>query len=225
MTKFYKILLTNTLLIFIAFNSFCIHQEKNGIPIDEKKYAEHVKEYKYPREKEKIEKKEKSNTKVEKSSSTENLFTQNNLFIFFWTVVIILVVAALGYLIWYLSKNNTQFISSEESEEMLKNVEENLLEANIEDLITKAINAKNYELAIKLTYFKVLKNLTLRELIKFRKDKSNKEYLYELFDHPAFKNYKILNIEFDKLRYSKVVLNETVFQDFNQHCTQFIAQL
>lgn len=208
---------------FLVFLSICIaiisnvNAENKPFVFDKAKYKEHIEEYKYPKEEEKKPTK-KNNIDLPKMNFSQDLFS-----IIGWSIFAVLIVGGLVYLVYILSKSNNNFITEQESENIINQIEENLIASNLDDLINKAVQSGNYELAVKLNYFKVLKTLVVKELIKYRKDKSNKEYLYELFDTPQFREYKALNNAFDRLRFAKIALTESEYNRFSNQCSTFIS--
>ena len=208
-------------ILFFLVMYFSLSMNVNAadkpLEFNQEQYKEHLKEYKYPRKaEEKIEQKKKSDNKIMPT------FSQSLLSIIAWSIIIILIVGLLIYLIWKLIKSNVNYISETESDNIIRKVEENLILANLDSLIAKAIQAGNFELAIKLNYFRVLKSLVLKELIKYKKSKSNKEYLYEVFETPYYKNLRTLNNSFDRLRYSRIAISENEYNLFSSECSTFI---
>jgi len=92
---------------------------------------------------------------------------------------------------------------------------------NIDTLIAQALEKKNYGLAVRFLYQKSLLLLRDHELIHFKQDKTNYEYLQELSDHPSSSYFDRLtyfheyidygHFEIDKDRYQKV---KDVFLEF-----------
>jgi hypothetical protein len=94
---------------------------------------------------------------------------------------------------------------------------------NIDRLIAQALEKKNYGLAVRFLYQKSLLLLKEHELIHFKQDKTNYEYLKELNDHPSASYFDRLtyfheyidygHFEIDKDRYQKVKDVFTKFQN------------
>lgn len=98
----------------------------------------------------------------------------------------------------------------------LERIEEELHEAELDDYIQRAVNDGNYRLAIRLYYLSVLKELSLRELLIWKKDKTNRQYWQELSQVPElqtafaqvtriFEHYWYGNHEMDAENYAAVV--------------------
>ena len=77
--------------------------------------------------------------------------------------------------------------------------DEDIHEINFEEKITKLVDQKNYKEAIRLSYLRILKQLTDKELIVWKVDKTNLDYVDEIEDNEmkvAFEKNKcfVLNI-------------------------------
>ena len=66
----------------------------------------------------------------------------------------------------------------------LEEIEENLLETKLDASIQKAIQDGNYALAIRLYYLAIIRELSLSEVLIWKKEKTNFQYLRELGNHP-----------------------------------------
>lgn len=62
----------------------------------------------------------------------------------------------------------------------LEDLETNLHEADVESFLDKSIREGNYRLAIRLYYLAIIKELSLKGIIEWKKDKTNGQYLREL---------------------------------------------
>lgn len=83
----------------------------------------------------------------------------------------------------------------------LEDVEDNLNEHDPTDLIQRAILEGDYKLAIRLYYLKVLRELSLAGNIIWKKDKTNREYLYELTNAPFQNNFRDTTYIFERIWY------------------------
>ncbi|MCB0518563.1 MAG: DUF4129 domain-containing protein [Lewinellaceae bacterium] len=100
----------------------------------------------------------------------------------------------------------------------LEQIEENLHEAELEDPIRRAAAAGDYALAVRLYYLAVLKELSLKELIKWKKDKTNGEYLRELAGSRLFGTVQEVTLIFERVWYGKTAVQE---EDFLQMEAKF----
>ena len=59
----------------------------------------------------------------------------------------------------------------------LADIEDNLHESNLHSFLAQAEANGDYRLAVRLYYLNILKNMSLREYIIWKKDKTNTQYL------------------------------------------------
>ncbi|NJL74831.1 MAG: DUF4129 domain-containing protein [Saprospiraceae bacterium] len=83
----------------------------------------------------------------------------------------------------------------------LEDVEDNLNEHDPTDLIQRAVLEGDYKLAIRLYYLKVLRELSLAGNILWKKDKTNREYLYELTNAPFQTHFRDTTYIFERIWY------------------------
>jgi Domain of unknown function (DUF4129) len=95
----------------------------------------------------------------------------------------------------------------------LEKIEENLHEAELKDPIRRAIAAGDYPLAVRLYYLAMLKELSVRNHIRWKRDKTNGAYLRELAGSPLFGTVQEVTLIFERIWYGKVELAKA---DFDQ---------
>lgn len=62
----------------------------------------------------------------------------------------------------------------------LDELEEKLMESDLMKWLQKAVGEKDYRLALRIYYLMIIKELSLKGLIIWKKEKTNLEYLYEM---------------------------------------------
>lgn len=92
-------------------------------------------------------------------------------------------------------------------------IEENLHEAELTDPIQRAIAAGDYPMAVRLYYLAVLKELSLKNHIRWKRDKTNGAYLRELAGSPLLPTVQQVTLAFERVWYGKVELTRS---DFDQ---------
>lgn len=99
---------------------------------------------------------------------------------------------------------------------------------DIEQLLQKAIEAKNYREATRLLYLKLLRQLSDKELIEWKLDKTNNQYCREIKNTELLQHFQSLSRLYEYVWYGDFELNETRFTEeqtnFNT-AYQFISQL
>lgn len=102
---------------------------------------------------------------------------------------------------------------------------ENIHEINFDQTIENAIAAKNYRLAVRLLYLRSLKQLSDRNLINWKLDKTNSAYLNELVDAEQKRRFSVLTRQFEYVWYGDFPLDGQSFQDINIVFQEFKKQI
>jgi len=88
---------------------------------------------------------------------------------------------------------------------------ENIHAIDFPDSIEKAITQKNYRLAVRLYYLKTLKELTDREMIDWRINKTNRSYVYELNSPNLRPDFERITLQFEYAWYGNFPVDEEQF--------------
>ncbi|MFN7119677.1 MAG: DUF4129 domain-containing protein [Saprospiraceae bacterium] len=142
--------------------------------------------------------------------------------------IILLLVIALFFLIRSLLGLNTpknKAIKPVLSVEELAQLEENLHQADLDDFIKRALAQENYALAIRLYYLAILKELSLKNIIIWKKDKTNREYLREMNRTPLAADFTDLTLIFERVWYGNIILQSQDFIIIEPKFKHFIQQI
>jgi uncharacterized protein YxeA len=110
---------------------------------------------------------------------------------------------------------NTHFSrqTNEENEQ-----EEDIQNIDLEKLFHQAIQNQDYKLAIRLHYLFIIQKLASIELINWKKDKTNWEYLKEIKNTAYYQPFKQLTSTFENIWYGNKEINKDTFE---QEITRF----
>ncbi|MGH1336273.1 MAG: DUF4129 domain-containing protein [Aureispira sp.] len=103
----------------------------------------------------------------------------------------------------------------------LKDIETNLQEADVEGFLAQSLKQKDYRLAIRLYYLAIIKELSAKGLIDWKRDKTNGQYLRELRkqNYPQLKAFRGVTRVFEYVWYSNMTFDGGQFEevriDFN----------
>lgn len=122
----------------------------------------------------------------------------------------------------FLSPPNKQIKNSEIT---LENIEENILETELDKFIREAIERGEYGLAIRLYYLSVIKELSLKSLIKWKRDKTNGAYLREMRSSAYFSDFRGLTNTFESIRYGGGQVSRHEFSVLEPRFKNFVSQL
>ena len=97
---------------------------------------------------------------------------------------------------------------------------ENIHAIDFTESIAEAITKKNYRLAVRLYYLKALKELTDREMIDWRINKTNRSYVYELNSPTLRPDFEQITLQFEYAWYGDFPVDENQFLNIkNQFLT------
>lgn len=141
----------------------------------------------------------------------------------FFGYLLIAVLVALVFVILYfmLGKDNLFKPKSKKIEALdlksIEQIEENLEEHDVSNYLEQAIDNKQYRIAIRLHYLLIIKELSARKFIKWKRDKTNRNYLYETEEYSFANNFKKSTNIFEKVWYGERDVTEGDFSIIHSH--------
>jgi len=100
---------------------------------------------------------------------------------------------------------------------------ENIHEINFDDAIENALQVKDYRLAVRLLYLRSLKQLSDKNIINWKIDKTNQTYLNEITDSDQRRLFAVVTRQFEYVWYGDFPVDgesfqniRNIFQDFKQ---------
>jgi hypothetical protein len=141
----------------------------------------------------------------EKQNDADEPFIESDLF---QTLLWILIIAGFAlFVAVYLSNSNIGLfrrsgkpIASEDGE--LQETD-NIFEINYQRDIDKAISAGNYRLAVRLMFLRVLKNLSDKNIIQYRQDRTNFDYLMQMDATRYYQDFFRITREYEYCWYGR----------------------
>ena len=153
----------------------------------------------------------KIETKTEEyTPSTRGSFFSGTAFKFIFAG---LVIGVLVFLLWKIFAdrlgnrtfdNEQMLISVEDIEDITK-----VSESELERLLREAIEKEDYKEAVRIYYVSILLGLSERNMITWRKEKTNREYLMELSALAQYPVFRDLTLLFERIWYGDIELAET----------------
>lgn len=154
---------------------------------------------------------ERQKIKPNSKPQTESIFEKS----WFSNLVWFLVVGCfVTILIWFLASSNIQLFRKRAAR--IEGETEELSVADIFSLdyeteIHKAIADQNYRMAVRLWYLRILKEMADGNLIQYKHERTNRDYLNQLQDGEYYKDFFRLTREFEYTWYGKFELDEAAF--------------
>lgn len=130
-------------------------------------------------------------------------------------IYIVLIVVGLYFMIRLLfGKQASSFFSGNSKTLVPLNVkEEDITQIDLETLITQALEQKDYRLAVRYMYLKVLKQLSFKELIQWHFEKTNSDYYREIKDPALKSDFTRVSYLYEHIWYGEFTLDN---QGFNK---------
>ena len=149
----------------------------------------------------------------DRSSSSEKTFW-GNFFKILFIILVIIVIAVLAYFLigGSISRPKSRKFEAGDGSINIENVEENIHESDLEGFIRQALAEGNFALAVRLYYLAVIKELSLNKKIKWKKDKTNRDYQNELRSGPLFQPFKRATRIFERVWYGNGQLDQQSFE-------------
>lgn len=201
---------------------------------DKKNWEKTVSGIDYSNGKEKERARDKSNNQ-ELGESNEPIELSDDLKISpFWStfikfIFISILAIMLALLIYQILKGENIFKRSKKITTTttfdLEKVEENIHESDLDRFIQQAENDGNYNLAIRLFYLAIIKELSLGKLIKWKRNKTNRAYLQELGTHSFASEFKKATPIFEQIWYGDRMLDQQNYLILKPQFQQWINEI
>lgn len=95
----------------------------------------------------------------------------------------------------------------------------------LDTLLKNAIEKKQFHDAVRYLYQKALQQLSQKDLIKWKADKTNHEYRYELGNHPTASSFDRLTYFYEYVDYGDFEIEEKGFETVQKVYAQFVSKL
>ncbi|WP_350287061.1 DUF4129 domain-containing protein [uncultured Croceitalea sp.] len=149
-----------------------------------------------------------------------------------FNILEILIYVLMGALVIYLlirllanEKFNSIFVKKAKSIADIDLAEQHIEDLDLDELLNKAIKNKNYRLAIRYHYLRVLKKLSHANLIEWHFDKTNADYQKEI-EKPKIKSgFKRVSYLYDYIWYGEQPIDEASYTKANESFTLLNQQI
>ncbi len=139
--------------------------------------------------------------------------------------LIALIVFILYKLLPYAESRNKKIKSFEDIGLDPDRLEENMKDLDFDALVNEAIKNKNYTLAIRLYYLRILKDLWDHQFIIWKKEKTNYDYILETGSQPFSNDFKKLTDNFEISWYGEKETDVLYYESYKTQAQNFLQQL
>lgn len=136
--------------------------------------------------------------------------------VFKWTIIG-MAISIFAFLLYNVLGGGSMFkpkgkkINARKEDFSIETIEANIHESDLDKHIREALQQNNYTLAIRLYYLAVIKELSLNKLIKWKRDKTNRDYLREMRPTALFTPYQEATRIFERVFYGNASIQEHDF--------------
>lgn len=102
--------------------------------------------------------------------------------------------------------------------------ESELSKTNYEEMLQAALSESRYRDAVRILYLKALQQLNENELISWKPDKTNHDYLRELGSHPAGNYFNKLTTYYEYVEYGDFNIEQSGYETVENIYQQFKSQ-
>ena len=141
--------------------------------------------------------------------------------------LVVIVVIFIGILVWYLLQNNIirsrREVRSEQDKE--ETSAENIFDINYQQEIDKALQAANYRFAIRLMFLRLLKQLSQKNIIQYKQERTNFDYLVQLRPGKYYNDFFRLTRNYEFAWYGEFDVSPEQFRVIKNDFEHFDQQL
>jgi hypothetical protein len=98
----------------------------------------------------------------------------------------------MGVLFWFLSENRVGLFSRKRNateSDPGEEIPEDIFAINYQKEIDQAVKMENYRLAVRLMFLRLLKTMSEKNVIQYRQEKTNLDYLLDTHQRPFYKDF------------------------------------
>lgn len=187
--------------------------------ISEQDWNEAKKEYTYQKKTDQKQptkpKQQISESNKERSPILDNLLTKEVAYAF----ILIIILSLLALMLKNFTIPTKQLKPISENTPII-NIEERLMETDMDELIRMALEENNFQLAIRYTFLKTLKALVKKNKLIWKKQYTNRDYLFQLYDTQYFEPFKSAIFIYERKWYRNDISDKYEYEKYNSECTQ-----
>ena len=205
-----KAILIVFLVLFGCFSTLA-KEENTYHKITKENWKKATKDFDYApiKELEKKKKKKKDNTNWSLPTFNSTLAQ-----ILFYTLVGGVLILILYILIKNISPENSKVNRNTLYKKL--DEEENIKEMNLDEYLASALSLNDFALAMRVKYLMLLKELNIKNYIKWSKEKTNGEYLNELVSQKCYYDFSKITLSFEIAWYGEHEVDANDYENISR---------
>lgn len=114
---------------------------------------------------------------------------------------------------------------NKEKKFFIEKLEEQIHHIDLYKLLEEYATQKNFKMMIRINYLIVIKELSNKNLIDWQKQKTNGNYLQEMFGHKFFTSFQKLTVLFERVWFGEVNVDEKIYTKIEPQFKQMIKDI
>ncbi len=134
----------------------------------------------------------------------------------------------LGVLVFFIVKNTMLLHGTANRKNRaftIEEAEQNLLETDLQRFLKEALAKGDYRMAVRVYYLEILKQLSLKGTIKWKRDKTNSEYLNEMRPQSDFKDFRKLTRTFERVWYGNKLIEKSIYNTISPQFEGYLKKI
>ena len=123
------------------------------------------------------------------------------------------------------SPSNTLVVASDGTPVTLENLDAYIQETDLERFLREALAAGNYSQAVRIYYLQVIKDLSLKGYIDWKREKTNRDYLREIRNSALAPDFRSATRTFEEVWYGNSAVNESSYQMVSAQMENLISRI
>jgi len=146
----------------------------------------------------------------------------------------LLILGAIGLLAYLLNQflgaggltmRKNRKIKQQSVEVDLEKIEAELIESDVDRMLRLALEQENYPLALRLNYLAIIKGLYLNGYTRWKKDKTNRQYIREIENPDRKAEFKNLTLAYERVWYGQGEIDKQDYESLEPNFTTFIKTI
>jgi len=134
-------------------------------------------------------------------------------------------IAALVFILWRIVQAQMKLKNSTVKKRQIIDMEQSvdeIEESDLERFLREALGCDDYKMAIRVYYLMIIKGLSDKKLITWKKDKTNTTYIREMRKTDYYERFKQVTRDFEKAWFGENEITKTDFQRLQPQFQSFV---
>ncbi|MBA7517956.1 hypothetical protein ES705_10021 [subsurface metagenome] len=140
-------------------------------------------------------------------------------------IVVILLALILFLIMKYLLKYFDEKVPQKNEKISFENLKENIHESDFDGLLKHALSEGAYALCIRIYYLKIIKALSDKDLINWKKDKTNHSYVIEMSGKPEGHHFVWLTNVYERVWFGNALVEKPQFAILENHYSDYLKKI